>query len=200
MYLPAAFRVSDHGAVLDLIESVPFATLITGGGELSVSHLPLTLTRSVEGWGSLRGHMARANPHWRYFDGARETLVIFHGPHAYVSPTRYANRAAPPTWNYAVVHAYGRPACITDRSETSALLNDLVARYESQPLDLSDAMRRSLEKGIVGFEFVIERVEAKFKLGQNRSPADRAGTIAHLEGGSELERDLAAWTRRMTDA
>ncbi len=199
MYVPTPFQAPDREAVLDLIEAAPFATVITPGDELNVSHVPLSLTRSATGWGTLRGHLARGNPHWRCFEGARESLLIFHGPHAYVSPSWYAEPAAPPTWNYAVAHAYGRPALIEDASRTAALLDELLARYEPEPLALSDPARQALERGIVGFELVIDRVEAKFKLGQNKSPADRAGAIAALDEQGDVERDLAAWTRRLTN-
>ena len=199
MYVPTPFQSSDREAILDLIEAAPFATVITTGGEPAVSHVPVSLTRSETGWGTLRGHMARGNPHWRLLDGARQSLLIFHGPHAYVSPSWYEEPAAPPTWNYAVAHAYGRPAILEGGPRTAALLDELLARYEREPLALSEAARRSLERGIVGFELAIERVEAKFKLGQNKTAADRAGTVAALEKQGDVERDLAAWTRRLTD-
>jgi transcriptional regulator len=209
MYVPEPFNVSDREAVLDLIDAHPFATLITFDVEEPiVSHVPVTLARPAlrpdrvdREWGVLRGHVARANPHWRCFDGERETLVIFHGPHAFVSPIAYDEPDAPPTWNYAVVHAYGRPKRIEDPETTTAMLDELIARFEPKPgeLTLSGDRRLALEKGIVGFDLEIERLEAKFKLGQNKTAADRAGTIAALESrGSDTERDLAAWTRRIT--
>lgn len=201
MYVPDVFRVSDREAVFDLIDAHPFATLVSVcEGETSVSHVPITLARADSGWGTLRGHVARANPHWRRFDGERESLVIFHGPHAYVSPSAYAAGPAVPTWNYAVVHAYGRAVAVGDRRRTAALLDELVSRHEpgGGPLDVPEGFRRSLEKGIVAFELVVERLDAKFKLGQNRSAADRAGTVAMLEQqGGETASLLAAWTRRI---
>ena len=94
---------------------------------------------------------------------------------------------------------WGRPRCFEDPSRTAALLDRLLARFEPDPgrVAIPDAQRRALERAIVGFELPIERLEAKFKLGQNKSAADRAGTVAVLEQGGELERDLAAWTRRL---
>lgn len=201
MYVPSPFEVRERAVVYDLIEAAPFATVVTADAELAVSHLPVSLQRPPAGttsWGTLRGHVARGNAHWRLFDGAHETLVVFHGPHAYVSPRSYADTAAPPTWNYAVVHAYGRPLRVQDEPRKRAHLDELVSRFETQALELSEEARQRLEQGIVAFELEIERIEAKFKLGQNRTPADRAGTVAALEGGGDLERQLAALTRRLT--
>lgn len=197
MYVPPPFQAPDRESVLDLIEAAPFATLVSFGAEPWVSHLPLALTRRSGAWGSLAGHVARANPHAERFDGRQQALAVFHGPHAYVSPGWYADPEAPPTWNYAVVHAYGRPRRVDDPARRGGLLDALVARYEEAPLALTGPARRALERAIVAFEFEIERVEAKFKLGQNRSPADRAGTLDALERGGEVERELAAWTRRL---
>jgi len=214
MYLPAPFRHDDDQAIFDLIESAPFATVVTpparaqaleGSAEadMMVSHLPIALRRLGGGRAELRGHLARGNGHWRHFDGLRESLLIFHGPHAYVSPSWYDEPAAPPTWNYVVVHVHGRPRCIDSGAETVELLDELVGRYEQKPLALSATARRALERGIVGFELGFElgvdRVEAKFKLGQNKSPGDRGGTVAALESAGDVERELAAWTRRLTE-
>jgi len=198
MYVPSAFSVDERDPVLDLIEACPFAVLVSPQpGDLQISHVPLALHRRDAGWGTLTGHVARPNPHWRCFDGRRECVAIFQGPHAYVSPGWYASAPAVPTWNYVVVHAYGRPAVIEDPERTSAVLDELVARHEpgGGPLDLPESFRRSLEQGITAFEFEIERVEAKFKLGQNRSAADREATARALEQAGATE--LAAWTRRI---
>ena len=202
MYVPEPFRVADREPVLDLIDAHPFATLVTvDSGDPIVSHVPITLARAASGWGTLRGHVARGNPHWRHFDGERESLVIFHGPHAYVSSTWYHDPVAPPTWNYAVVHAYGRPRRIEDPAQTGEVLDELLARFEASParIALTSDRRRALQEGIVAFALEIDRIESKFKLGQNKTSADRAGTVAALEGrGSDAERALAAWTQRIT--
>lgn len=198
MYVPEPFRADDRATVLEVIDAYPFAALITPeGGDVMISHVPLLLSRRERGWGVLSGHVSRANPHWRRFDGERGCVAVFLGPHAYVSPSWYAEGPAVPTWNYLVVHAYGRPTLREDPRETSAHLDELVARHEAAgAIDVPESFRRSLEKGIVGFQLEIERVEAKFKLGQNRSEDDRAGTIRALEQAGETE--LAAWTRRIT--
>jgi len=211
MYVPELFRCGDRDAVLDLLDAYPFATLLTvaptqdpgaDASGIAVSHIPLLLERADGSWGRLLGHVARGNPHWQLFDGERESVAIFHGPHAYVSPTWYASKESPPTWNYAVVHAWGRPRRLAG-ADPSAVLDQLVARHERgpEPFALSEPVRRSLERAIVAFELPISRVEAKFKLGQNKQAPDRDGTVVALErDGSELAHELAAWTRRITGA
>lgn len=199
MYVPEPFRVADRGPILDLMDAFPFVALVTpDASDVMISHVPLLLDRSDDAWGRLSGHVARANPHWKRLDGERECVAIFQGPHAYVSPAWYEDGPAVPTWNYAVVHAYGRPICVDDPAHTTAHLDALIARYEAGGLDVPDAFRRGLQKGIVGFTFEIERLESKFKLGQNKSSADRAGTVRALDETGAT--DLAAWTRRITEA
>ncbi len=198
MYLPAPFRVEDRRAIFDLIASAPFAALVTADDPFCVSHLPLGLHPGDGGWGCLRGHMARANGHWRRFATERPSLAVFSGPHAYVSPRWYENDDAPPTWNYAVVHVWGRPSAVEDPVAASAILDDLVGRHEEGEIPFSEQTRSALERRIVAFEMPIERVEAKFKLGQNREPADRSGVVEHLEQGGDVARELAGWTRRLT--
>jgi len=123
MYLPKPFREDDPARLHALIRAHGFATLISErDGEPFASHLPLLLDAERGPRGTLLGHMARANPQWRSFDQGRAALAIFHGPHCYVSPSWYANAPAVPTWNYAAVHAYGRPRVLEDGGEVRALL------------------------------------------------------------------------------
>ena len=111
MYIPKAFQVSDSRVLAEFIASNSFATLISSvQGSLFATHLPLILDQSRSSQGVLLGHVARANRHWQAFDGQQEALAIFHGPHAYISPSWYASSSpAVPTWNYAVAHVYGVP-------------------------------------------------------------------------------------------
>lgn len=187
MYVPRSFSAPDDAARA-LIRARPFATVVTvDGGAPFASHLPLVLV----GEDRLVGHMARANPQWRHF-GAGEVLAIFHGPHAYVSPTWYASAGQVPTWNYAVVHAYGAPAIV----DGAAALAPLVEAFEAawRP---GDAELARLVPAIVGFELRVTRIEAKWKVGQNREPADRASAAARLRGaGGE---DAAAIAQLMLD-
>lgn len=198
MYVPASFAVEDPVRLHAFLHEFPFAILTTAAGELLASHLPLLVDSSRGEFGVLRGHVARANPHWRVFDGQTEALVIFHGPHAYISPQWYVNRPAVPTWNYTAVHVYGKPRVIDDPRAVSQLLDDLTKRFEHGPGDvLDDALRQSLEAAIVAFELPIERWEGKFKLSQNRAAADQQAVIDHLTGSTRTdEQSLAAFMTR----
>jgi len=203
MYIPKLFEVTDISTLHEFIESHSFATLVTAANEQPVAtRVPLILERSRGSRGTLLGHIARANPQWRSFDGERQCLAMFDGPHAYVSPSWYINAPAVPTWNYAAVHVYGIPRPIHDAEQLSALVDQLVAVYEAGmaepwPGILPPDFRTSMLKAIVGFSIEIDRIEGKFKLGQNRPLEDRLGTVAHLETSSDpVARELGALTRK----
>jgi transcriptional regulator len=193
LYMPEHFRLDDAAAQLKLIEEHAFGTLVTSGagGELHLSHIPFVPEREGDGRMRLLGHVARANPHWQALEGARETVAIFQGPHAYVSPGWYQNHPSVPTWNYAVVHAHGR-ARLMDEAELHELLMKLSATYEAgrpKPWRMGDLPAPyvdSMLKMIVGFEIEVERLEGKFKLSQNR-PAEVPRVIAALEAEGEAE-------------
>lgn len=196
MFIPSSFRISDRDTLLGFIERYGFATLASTdpNGVPFATHVPLLLDREAQ---LLLGHIAKANPQWELF-GGRESLAIFHGPHAYVSPSWYTVAPAVPTWNYAAVHAYGVPRVI-DAARTADVVDRLVWKYEDHRPnpwsgEMPDDFRRWLLAGIVGFEMPLTRIEGKFKLGQNRSAEDRAGTVAGLreEGGEAAE--LATFT------
>ena len=195
MYIPGAFAVADQATLFDFMEGHGFATLISVvEGAPFATHLPMLLDRDRN---LLLGHVARANPHWRAFDGLREALVIFHGPHAYVSPSWYASALAVPTWNYAAVHVYGAARVLADEDHLEQILTRLVDKYEGATetawrYDLPDEYRRNLLHGIVGFEVPIARMEGKFKFGQNRSAEDRRGMQEHLREGDAESQALAA--------
>ncbi len=204
MYTPESFKVPDENRVFSFIERYDFATLVTSpaSGGVLVSHIPLLLKRS-EDRTVLIGHVARANDHWRHFDGATQSLAIFHGPHGYVSPTWYENKPAVPTWNYAVVHAYGYPRALEDPELTAAILSELVHKHENHraaPWRMEDLPRDFYERmvsGIVAFEMPISKIESKFKLGQNRPQEDRAGTVNGLR--AEGSADTAALAEFMLE-
>jgi transcriptional regulator len=195
MYIPGAFAVEGRAVLLDFIDRYGFATLVSVvDDEPFATHLPVLLDRDRN---LLLAHVARPNPHWRGFDGEREALVIFHGPHAYVSPSWYAAAPAVPTWNYAAVHVYGAPRLLADEDSLERLLTRLVDKYESAAekpwrYDLPEEYRRKLLHGIVGFEIPIARIEGKFNFGQNRSAEDRLGMLEHLQQGDAESQALAA--------
>jgi len=202
MYVPEHFEEKDREVLLSFVERYSFATLIsTLASEPFATHVPLLLDRATGAHGTLTGHVARANLHWRAFDGLQPALAVFHGPHAYVSPSWYASAPAVPTWNYAAVHVYGRPRAFDDPALLAPLVDRMVSAYESGraqpwPGELPAAFKSGLLRGIVGFTFEIERIEGKFKLGQNRPVADQDGVLRALEAsGATEDAALAAFTR-----
>lgn len=206
-YIPPQFRVADGQALHEFMQTYDFATIVSNSSDgLVASHVPV-LVRPAGSTLVIVGHMARANHHWRLMDGATPALVIFHGPHGYVSPTWYEAAPAVPTWNYGVVHAHGLPTANEDETFVRGVLEELVRRYEgnrengwrteSVPADFYDRMLRA----IVGFEMPATRLDGKFKLGQNRSIEDRRRTIAALEGAASPEAArLAEFMRRGSGA
>jgi transcriptional regulator len=205
IYTPRAFAVDDSSAIAPLIRDYPFATLMTPGDpEPFISHLPLEYHAERGPKGILLGHMARANPHWRHF-GANASIAIFQGPHAYVSPSWYAEPAtAVPTWNYAIAHMHGRVEVMADAAETRALLDRMIRRYEegrTQPwrLQLEGRSLAAMLDAIVGFRLTIERIDGKLKLSQNRSAEDRERVIAALRAEDYADAATTAeWMERYT--
>jgi transcriptional regulator len=200
MYIPSANKIDDAEKIARFIEQNSFATVITQNASDSVaSHLPLLFDVASH---RLLGHMARANSQWQHFADGRDILAIFHGPHAYISPRWYETTLAVPTWNYAVVHVYGKPKLIEDEAQLADVLKRTVRFYEgtgpnSWNGELPAEYEGKLMKGIVGFEIGITRIEAKFKLGQNRSQADIAGMHAALSQSSRAEdRSLAEFMKQ----
>lgn len=180
MYTPPAFREDDLAKLHALMCANSFAILVTQEhGTPLATHLPLLLDAERGPYGTLLGHMSRANSQWRAFLEGQQALAIFQGPHAYVSPSWYQPEAGNvPTWNYAAAHAYGVPAIIEDEARVAALLQRSVNTFEAgfeRPwvLDMPADLLRAKIKGIVAFEMEITRLEGKFKLSQNRPAADQ---------------------------
>lgn len=196
MYIPKLYEVTDSAVIEAFIQAHAFAILVSTGadGAPVATHLPLELVVKPQGERReryLQGHLARPNPQWRGLNPTQSVLAIFHGPHAYISP-RWYDHPNVPTWNYLTVHVYGRPRLIEDRDELYGLLKRLVDRYEAQsgatpPYQLETQPPRVVQQmnGVVGLEIKIERLEAQFKLSQNRNPADFANIIAHLHQRDE---------------
>jgi transcriptional regulator len=200
MYIPAAFRESRPQVLHALIGQHSFATLISQLEDgLFATHLPMLLDPARGEYGTLLGHVARANPHWRAFTAdQRESLAIFQGPHAYISPSWYVSNETVPTWNYSAVHAYGRPSVIDDPQRVRALLDRLVDCFESaltppwSTARVGDEYIRRMSQAIVAFEMPITRLEGKRKLGQNRPTVDIAAAAAGLQAnGDALGQALA---------
>jgi transcriptional regulator len=204
MYVPKAFAVTDREVLHSFIEANSFATLVTTvEGTPIATRLPMLLDRAAGIHGTLIGHVARANPHWRSFDGNAPALAMFDGPHAYISPHWYATSPAVPTWNYATVHAYGTPRVLDDSRRVEEIVDRLTAKYEAalpQPWsahEIPAEFKSNLLKAIVGFEMSIDRIEGKFKFGQNRPPEDQVAMLAVIEaGGDARSHELAELIRR----
>jgi transcriptional regulator len=197
MYVPPLFAVEDLAQLHGFMEEFNFATVVTQrDGELTASHLPFLLDRTVEPYGMLRAHVAIKNPQLEDLQAGSQALVIFQGPHTYVSPSWYVKAENVPTWNYTVVHAYGVPK-ILDREAMVTLLKDLVGKHErsfEKPWDFdpNDAYMQRQMPQIGGFEIKIEKLQGKFKLNQNRTAEDRAGVIEALSAGEDpLQRAVA---------
>jgi transcriptional regulator len=203
MYVPKAFRIDDIAWVRDFVDAHPFGTLVTiRDGEPFATHVPFLIDPEPSPYGTLRAHMARENPHWRAFEES-PSLVIFAGPHAYVSPSWYRSDGPKvPTWNYATVHIYGQAHAIEDTAKAEKILRRLIEREESGSADpwtferVDEPYRREMIHHIVAFEIPIERFEAKAKLSQNRPPIDRR-LVADALGGeiAELMEELVLRTK-----
>jgi transcriptional regulator len=194
MYLPPAFHEKEPEPLHRLIREHSFGMLVSQvEGSPMATHLPFLLQTHPGMPDTLLGHMARANPQWRSLAPDTEILVIFQGPHAYISPSWYETELSVPTWNYAAVHAYGRPRLLEDPARMRALLEATVDNYEAGRAEpwtvdrLPEEFVSNLSRAIVGFEIEITRLEGKFKMSQNRSEADRQGTIRGLQEAGDPE-------------
>jgi transcriptional regulator len=204
LYVPEHFATRDRATIARLVHDHPFATLITPHApEPLVTHLPLLHVADCEPHGTLLGHFARANPHARIAAGA-EAIAVFHGPHAYVSPSWYVDpSSAVPTWNYAVAHAHGTIELARDAAETRAVLDLMIHRFEAGrdtpwKLGLDPERLAAMVGAIVGFRIRVKRFDAKLKLSQNRTPEDRRRVASGLDGEKYDDAEAtASWMRRL---
>ena len=191
MYVPEHFAEINPAALHALIRAHPLGTWVTAGDDgLVANHVPFLLDPARGEHGTLIAHVARANPIWRTFSATLPSLVVFQGAASYVSPSFYPSKRAHgkvvPTWNYAVVHAYGTPRAIEDRDWLRKHLGVLVSVHESReavPWQISDAPADFIDgllRLIVGIEIPLTRLVGKWKVSQNRPEADKAGVVAGL--------------------
>jgi transcriptional regulator len=200
MYSPSYNRVEDRPELLAFMRAHNFPILVTGtGGALHASHLPVTVHEN----GAqivIDMHMAKNNPQWKeFFDD--EVMVLFAGPHAYISPRWYEEKERVPTWNYAAVHAYGVVRVISEKKEKYASQRRLIESLDPQWLPKFDALRQEyvdmMLDGIVNFSIPVTRLETRWKLSQNRGRREMELIAAALEkSGDSSERALAALTRK----
>jgi len=192
MYVPAHFEETRLEVLHDLVRRLPLATVVTLDREgLNANHIPMELDPAPLPFGTLRGHVSRTNPMWRDFSSDVGALVIFQGPEVYITPSWYQTKQESgkvvPTWNYAVVHAYGPLRIIEDPVWLRALVERLTDRNEAQraePWEVADAPGDYIEgqlRGIVGIEIPIARLLGKWKVSQNRPEADRKGVARGLQ-------------------
>ena len=200
MYSPPYNRVEDRIELLEFMRANSFALLVTAtGGAPVASHLPVTVVDSAGGM-VIHSHMAKNNPQWQEFF-EDEVLVVFSGPHAYVSPRWYEAKERVPTWNYAAVHAYGTVQVTADRAVKHAAQRALVAALDPQWLPKFDALRpeyvQNMLEGIVTFDIAVTRLETRWKLSQNRGRREQELIAAELERSADSSAQaLAALTRK----
>jgi len=204
MYIPRHFAETRVEVLHDLIRRHPLGTLVVATRDgLEASHVPFEISPEPAPFGTLRCHVARANPIWQQIDQDRPVLVVFQGEQGYVSPNWYVTKQESgkvvPTWNYAAVHAYGVAQPVQDAAWLRRMVEDLTDRHEqsrADPWQVSDAPADYVEKllgAIVGVEIPVTRMLGKWKFSQNRSTADREGVIAGLQrDGTAAQADVAA--------
>jgi transcriptional regulator len=198
IYIPRPQLVEDRSLLQDFMDEFAFADLVTCATEIRITHIPVMLDRTSGEYGTLRGHLSRRNPQTAAFDGREPAVVVFRGPHSYISPTWFGKGESVPTWNFAVVHASGRLNAVTDQKALHDLLARLIKKFENYDSaydfsSLPDAYKSRLMGGITGFEMQIERLEGKFKLGQDGSEADRETLLGHLRT-AKPERSMHEFT------
>jgi transcriptional regulator len=203
MYQPAHHREDRLEVQHALMRAFPLATLVTNGASgLIANHVPFLIDPERSRLGTLRAHIARANPQWREFDAGAEALVIFQGPERYVTPSWYETKRQTgkvvPTWNYAVVHAYGTMRVMDDEAWLRTQIGDLTRANEAArtaPWAVTDAPKAFVDamvRGIIGLEIEIARIEGKWKVSQNRPQADREGVVEGLRAEADERADAMA--------
>jgi transcriptional regulator len=202
LYIPKPQLVDDRKFLHDFMDEFGFVDLITVSPTLRITHIPVWLDRAAGPYGTIHGHISRQNPQKGTFDGKENGVIVFHGPHGYISPTWYATKGnVVPTWNFAVVHATGKLRPVEGQKELNDLLAKLIAKFESYEgtkydfTKIDDKYKYGLMGGIIGFEMEIELLEGKFKLGQDRSPADKESLLAKL-GSGKAPPSLSEYTAR----
>ncbi len=205
MYIPTQFKSDDVAAAVELMRKHSFATLICNddNGRPFVSYLPLHVElreRDGQPWPALLGHVARANPHWKYLRDRGTALVSYLGQHAYMSPTVYPDTMRVPTWNYLAVQCRVNVRLLSERAEMDQMLDRLIQdnepSYRAQWRSLSEEYHSKMMAMIVGFELEITELQCKLKLNQHR-PESHAALRRTFAAGNEAERELLGWMDRL---
>lgn len=199
MYISNNAKMKDESVIHDFINEFGFGVIVSVS--LTGTHLPFVLHREEGEHGVLYSHFAKANPHWKEING-EDVLIIFSGPHSYISPTWYAQSPAVPTWNYASVHAYGKVSLLND-SQTLEVVEEVVHKYEPKLLLKRDVItnefRDKLLSGVVGFKIELSNIEGKLKLGQQRKSEDQIGVYNALKNSEDLgSQGLAQYMEKLS--
>ncbi len=205
MYIPKLYREEDREKIIEFLRQNNFPALVSHDGEkLTATHLPVEIIEGKEGTLTILGHMSRANPQWKSF-GEQEVLLIFQGAHTYISP-RWYNHVNVPTWNYMMVHVYGRVRTV-EGEELHSLLNQLVGKHEAgtsyRLKNLPEEFVQKEMKGVFGFALDITRIDAGYKLSQNRSDEDHENIVYELEkrgdeNSAEVAKEMQAQRRQLS--
>lgn len=191
LYIPKPHLVDDRKFLHDFMDEFSFVDLVTAAPTIRITHIPALIDRTVGKYGTIRGHISRQNPQSKTFDGRQSAVIVFRGPHSYISPTWYAKTEVVPTWNFGTVHASGKLKAIDEPKALHDLLAKLIHKfetYEDSSYDfakLPDSYVYGMIAGIIGFELEIELLEGKFKLGQERSEADKQGILKGLASAKQ---------------
>jgi transcriptional regulator len=202
MYSPPYYRQDDAEELFRFMVSHPFILLISNGcPEPFVTHLPVVTEKEENGQITVFGHMALANPQWKSWQEGTRVTAVFHGPHAYVSPAHYTSLQNVPTWNYIAVHATGSIKLTNDK-ETMAIMEKTImaydANYMQQYRGLDERYREGLLKGVAGFHLIVDKLEGKYKLNQNKPEQDRINVVRHFEKSEDsAAREMVEYMKRM---
>ena len=200
MYTPTNYTAQNQAELIAFMQRYSFATVVTADAGLPVAtHLPLVVSVQNEQI-RISGHFAKANMQWQQLEKAKQVLMIFNEPHAYISPRHYDKEQSVPTWNYFAVHAYGSARLITDEAQGFAVLNDMIQTYEPEYQAqwdlLPDAYKLKMLNGIVPFVIVVDDLQASKKLSQNRSDTEKQRIITSLAASDDSnERAIAAYMK-----
>ncbi len=201
MYIPEFNRVEDSAAIAGFVKANPFAILVScDRGIPFATHLPI-LAKMQDDKLVLIGHVAKANSHWKCLQQDAESLAIFHGAHAYISPSLYDGRENVPTWNYAAVHVYGKASTFSEEARLTSVLQEMINTFEPAYMpqwnEVTAKYRENMLRHIVGFEILATRIEAKFKLSQNRTQSEQLRVTESLQQSDDC---LISETGKMMEA
>jgi transcriptional regulator len=202
MYTPSYYKEADFQKLLAFMQHHPFALLCSSGdGGLMGTHLPFIVEEKEQRL-CITSHMAKPNPQGKELESGTELMLVFQGPHGYVSPSNYELKQNVPTWNYIAVHAYGKAKMITSPEDSVVVLEKMIGTFEpafrNQWNELTDKYKEEMLKGIVSFEIEVTKLEGKFKLSQNKKKTERENIIHSFEtNGDEAAREIAKEMKKL---